>query len=86
MLSLVPRVRASELVDLARTQAERWPKQHAAVFYAIAPCDKLKSARAGNIVRQLHVHVWRALNRRRHDRFRRGAGTCTLRAMHWPQD
>src|SRR5947199_10436650 len=59
-LLLVPRVGATEIVDLAAGERmellDEITKASAALRQATG-CDKLNIAALGNVVRQLHVHV-----------------------------
>lgn len=59
-LILVPRVEATEIIDLDpadRTRLLDEISEVAAALREATGCDKLNIAALGNVVRQLHVHV-----------------------------
>jgi len=59
-LILVPRVEATEIIDLAAPDRARLLDEIVTVSTALrnaTHCDKLNVAALGNLVRQLHVHV-----------------------------
>jgi diadenosine tetraphosphate (Ap4A) HIT family hydrolase len=59
-LLLVPRVEATEIIDLAPAERTRLLDEITEVSAALRKatrCDKLNIAALGNLVRQLHVHV-----------------------------
>jgi len=59
-LLLVPRVEATEIVDLAPAERARLLDEITEVSAAlrkVTGCHKLNIAALGNVVRQLHVHV-----------------------------
>jgi diadenosine tetraphosphate (Ap4A) HIT family hydrolase len=59
-LLLVPRVEATEIVDLGRADRTRLLDEIAEVATALRTatgCHKLNIAALGNVVRQLHVHI-----------------------------
>ena len=59
-LLLVPRVEATEIVDLAPADRTRLLDEIAEVSAALRKatrCHKLNIAALGNVVRQLHVHI-----------------------------